>query len=99
MSQKSTKHSNQLKNLKSKLVEAEGERDRWQRDYYSKSNELDKAKAKIEAYERAETLLSETMSQHYRREIERLIDIIRWHIKPDTAVIRKEKNFPPSRHF
>ena len=94
MSQKSTKHSNQLKNLRSKLANAEEEVVRWRRDYYSKRDALGIAEAKVEAYERAEEFTRRILAEQNCNETERLTDIIRWHIKPDTAVIKESPHHP-----
>ncbi len=100
MSQKPTKPSKSqelVKNLKGELQTAERNTERWRSDYFSKCSELDKAEAKIDAYERSEDFVRRILAEQNCNEIERLTNIIRWHIKPETAVIKKERDVPPSR--
>ena len=97
MSQKSTKLSKSqklLKNLKSELQAEIEARERVESNYYAKCNDLEKAEAKIKVYERSEDLLVRHGNQLYQAEIERLTEIIRWHIEPKTAEIRKPEDFP-----
>jgi len=72
------------------------DKDRWKSDYYSKCNELDEANAKIGAYERSESFVRRILAEQNCNEVNRLTEIIRWHINPATSVIKERAGVPPN---
>ena len=101
MSQKPTKNSSQSKRLKKQLEEATRDKLRWEKDYYSKCNALEKSETKIEVYENSERFIKEILAEQNYREISRLQEIIRWLIKPSTTERKRPEDIlsPRSPRF